>query len=151
MLLVGLTGNIGSGINIVAASDNTIGGTSAEDRNVIAGNGRDGITLFDVANDNQILGNAIGTDVTGKLGLGNTGNGVSIFVSSANNTIGGDNAGAGNLILANGSSGHGVMHSPAIGRLVAELIAGAQTSIDITPLRPSRFVENDAISSPTLL
>jgi len=56
-----------------------------------------------------------------------------------------------NLILANGSSGHGVMHSPAIGRLVAEMITGAPTSIDITPLRPSRFAENAAISSPTLL
>jgi sarcosine oxidase subunit beta len=56
-----------------------------------------------------------------------------------------------NLFLANGSSGHGVMHAPAIGRLVAELIAGVPTSIDITPLRPSRFAENAAISGPTLL
>jgi sarcosine oxidase subunit beta len=56
-----------------------------------------------------------------------------------------------NLFLANGSSGHGVMHSPAIGRLIAELIAGVPTSIDITPLRPSRFAENAAISGPSLL
>jgi sarcosine oxidase subunit beta len=56
-----------------------------------------------------------------------------------------------NLFLANGSSGHGVMHAPAIGRLVAELIAGVPTSIDITPLRPSRFSEGRAIVAPTLL
>ena len=29
-----------------------------------------------------------------------------------------------NLWLANGSSGHGVMHSPALGRIVADLIVG---------------------------
>jgi sarcosine oxidase subunit beta len=56
-----------------------------------------------------------------------------------------------NLFLANGSSGHGVMHSPAIGQLVAELITGAETSIDVTPLRASRFAEGKAIEGPSLL
>jgi len=56
-----------------------------------------------------------------------------------------------NLFLANGSSGHGVMHSPAIGRVVAEMIAGVETSIDVTAVRPSRFLENDAIAGPSLL
>jgi sarcosine oxidase subunit beta len=44
-----------------------------------------------------------------------------------------------NLILATGCSGHGVMHSPAIGQLVAELLVDGRTSIDITALRPDRF------------
>lgn len=56
-----------------------------------------------------------------------------------------------NLFLANGSSGHGVMHSPAIGRVVAEMIAGAPTSIDVSALRPSRFIENEPIAGPSLL
>ncbi|HJW95489.1 MAG TPA: FAD-binding oxidoreductase [Thermoanaerobaculia bacterium] len=56
-----------------------------------------------------------------------------------------------NLFLANGSSGHGVMHSPAIGRVVAELIAGAETSIDVTALRASRFAEGKPIEAPSLL
>ena len=38
-----------------------------------------------------------------------------------------------------GFSGHGLMHSPATGDLIAELIAGGKTSLDITPLRLSRF------------
>lgn len=47
-----------------------------------------------------------------------------------------------NLYLANGSSGHGVMHAPALGHLLAELICdGAATTVDITPLRPTRFAE----------
>lgn len=49
-----------------------------------------------------------------------------------------------NLILANGSSGHGVMHSPAIGALVAEMIVdGKATSLDVRALRPSRFAEGE--------
>ncbi|HEY0139973.1 MAG TPA: FAD-binding oxidoreductase [Thermoanaerobaculia bacterium] len=44
-----------------------------------------------------------------------------------------------NLWLANGSSGHGVMHAPAIGELLAQMICGEPTSIDISPLSPSRF------------
>jgi sarcosine oxidase subunit beta len=48
--------------------------------------------------------------------------------------------GCANLLLCNGSSGHGVMHSPALGQLVAELISGVPTTVDITPLRPDRFV-----------
>jgi sarcosine oxidase subunit beta len=47
-----------------------------------------------------------------------------------------------NLYLANGSSGHGVMHSPALGQLLAEIILeGAASSMDVHPLRPSRFAE----------
>ncbi|MDP9360983.1 MAG: FAD-binding oxidoreductase [Acidobacteriota bacterium] len=56
-----------------------------------------------------------------------------------------------NLFLANGSSGHGVMHAPAIGQVIAELIVDGRTSIDITPLRPSRFAEGLAIEASTLL
>ncbi len=47
-----------------------------------------------------------------------------------------------NLYLANGSSGHGVMHSPALGQLLAEeILDGRAASLDITSLRPSRFAE----------
>lgn len=46
-----------------------------------------------------------------------------------------------NLFLANGSSGHGVMHAPALGQLLAEIICGCETAIDVTPLSPLRFVD----------
>ena len=49
-----------------------------------------------------------------------------------------------NLFLVNGSSGHGVMHSPALGQLLAEIISdGTATSLDVTPLRPTRFAEGE--------
>ncbi len=43
--------------------------------------------------------------------------------------------------LVNGSSGHGVMHSPALGEIVAQLVLGIPPTIDIYPLRPTRFAE----------
>ncbi|HET7463744.1 MAG TPA: FAD-binding oxidoreductase [Longimicrobium sp.] len=55
-------------------------------------------------------------------------------------------AGIENLYLANGSSGHGVMHSPALGHLLAEIILdGAADTLDVHALRPSRFDEGDPV------
>jgi sarcosine oxidase, subunit beta len=56
-----------------------------------------------------------------------------------------------NLYLANGCSGHGVMHAPAIGQVIAELIVDGRASIDIHSLRPSRFVEGEGIEASSLL
>jgi len=48
------------------------------------------------------------------------------------------------LFFANGFSGHGVMHSPATGRILAELLVDGQCStFDIRSLRPERFAEGD--------
>jgi sarcosine oxidase subunit beta len=44
------------------------------------------------------------------------------------------------LLLATGFSGHGVMHAPAAGRCVAEMIhCGRSESIDVDALSPGRF------------
>ncbi|HSU13618.1 FAD-binding oxidoreductase [Longimicrobium sp.] len=60
--------------------------------------------------------------------------------------------GVDNLFLANGSSGHGVMHSPALGHLLAEIILdGAASTLDVRSLRPSRFAEGEPVSSPEFL
>ena len=57
-----------------------------------------------------------------------------------------------NFWLANGSSGHGVMHAPAVGQLLAELItSGRAQSIDITALRPERFAQGAANPLDALL
>ncbi|HEY3227140.1 MAG TPA: FAD-binding oxidoreductase [Planctomycetota bacterium] len=50
-----------------------------------------------------------------------------------------------NFYLATGFSGHGVMHAPATGQLMAELLTTGKTSIDIRPLRYERFKEGDLI------
>jgi sarcosine oxidase subunit beta len=56
-----------------------------------------------------------------------------------------------NLYLANGCSGHGVMHAPAIGQVLSELVLDGRTSIDIHSLRASRFVEGEGIEASALL
>lgn len=46
------------------------------------------------------------------------------------------------FFLANGSSGHGVMHAPAIGQIVAEqILDGRARCLDASALRPARFAE----------
>jgi sarcosine oxidase subunit beta len=57
-----------------------------------------------------------------------------------------------NLYLANGSSGHGVMHAPALGQLLAEIILdGVAGALDAHALRPSRFAESEPNLASTLL
>ena len=54
--------------------------------------------------------------------------------------------------VAIGSSGHGVMHAPALGRLLAEMIThGEARSLDASALRPERFAEGRPIPSTPLL
>ena len=56
------------------------------------------------------------------------------------------------LFFANGSSGHGVMHAPALGLLLAELLLdGRATSLDVAPLDPGRFRAGRPSFAPTLL
>ena len=43
--------------------------------------------------------------------------------------------------VANGSSGHGVMHAPALGQLLSELIVDGTASLEIGALNPLRFHE----------
>ncbi len=56
-----------------------------------------------------------------------------------------------NMYFANGSSGHGVMHSPAIGEILADMILGQTPRVDVGVLRPSRFAEGAAIKSVELI
>lgn len=56
------------------------------------------------------------------------------------------------LFLANGFSGHGVMHSPATGKIVSELIIDGKASFaDSSALRPERFAEGDLLKETALL
>jgi uncharacterized repeat protein (TIGR01451 family) len=93
---------VGPGIQLEDASFNLIGGTSPAARNIISANGTDGIWITgEAATGNQVQGNFIGTDATGRVGLGNGEWGVNLDLASGN-LVGGNAAGAGNLISWNG-------------------------------------------------
>ncbi len=53
------------------------------------------------------------------------------------------------FILANGFSGHGFQHSPAVGKVISELIVdGRSSTIDISPLSIERFEKGNLILEP---
>jgi titin len=84
--------------------NNTIGGTAAGALNIISGN-LHGVELYGGAG-NVVSGNYIGTDVTGSVDLGNYYHGVWVRDDDASgHTIGGTEAGAGNVISGNNSQG----------------------------------------------
>jgi len=57
-----------------------------------------------------------------------------------------------NLFLVAGSSGHGVMHAPALGQLAAEaLVEGRTRTLDASALDPRRFAEGRPNPVATLL
>ena len=43
------------------------------------------------------------------------------------------------LFLINGFSGHGFQHSPAAGRILADVIAGRDPGFDLAPFAADRF------------
>jgi Thrombospondin type 3 repeat len=97
-------GNTQGGISMGTAG-NLIGGTAGAARNVISGNGNNGVTLFgSAATSNQVQGNFIGTSASGNSALANSGFGVNL-IGAPNNMIGGTTAGAGNVISGNSSNG----------------------------------------------
>ncbi len=112
------TPNLGSGVEIESPG-NTIGGTTLAARNIISGNGANGIAIINTASTNAsgniIAGNYIGTDITGTVAMGNTFSGV-YLVETSDNTIGGATAGAGNLISANKSAGVMMRETNVVGK-----------------------------------
>ncbi len=113
-----LSNNEGIYINS-GASENIIGGTNSEERNLISGNVNKGILISNIGTDNNIIqGNYIGTDVTGLISLPNSSDGITINDGASNNKIGGVETGAGNLISGNGRYGITIGKSGTTGNII---------------------------------
>ncbi len=84
-------GVLATGLNIL------VGGTTAEARNIISGNG-DGVTIRGAGS--RLQGNYIGTDITGTVALGNTGSGGGV-VAGDGALIGGTTSEMRNIIAGN--------------------------------------------------
>ncbi len=114
-------------INGSSASQNQIGGTVAGTGNVISGNGRSGVDLYDLTGKgvtaNVVEGNEIGTDRSGTVALPNASDGVTVM--GMNNTVGGMNSGARNLI--SGNAGNGVLLDGQ-----GNLVVGNQIGTDVS-------------------
>lgn len=108
-------GNAVHGIDIGdGAQSNRVGGETAGERNVISGNGEDGVwiggngTMY-----NTVIGNSIGTDATETRPLGNLENGVVVSEGAGPNTIG-----PGNIIAYNGQDGVRVQGSDTLSNAI---------------------------------
>jgi|GEM_PF-2987387 len=93
-------GNRAGGVFVRDSASNLIGGVESHQGNVISGNDSFGLRTAGSTNGLLVQGNWIGTDPSGTLDLGNRLDGVRL--QSDQNTIGGLNAGAGNVIAFNG-------------------------------------------------
>jgi len=69
-------------------------------------------------------------------------------ISPDNHAILGEFPGLKGFFLANGFSGHGFQHSPAVGRVMAEMILGEKPFIDISCLSVERFARGELIREP---
>jgi len=108
-----------NGVAILGGIGNTIGGTTAAARNVIAGSTKDGVDLEGVATQgNLVQGNYIGTNAAGTAAIPNQ-TGVHLHGGANGNTIGGTTAGSGNLISGNSFDGVVGHDSGTNGNLVA--------------------------------
>ncbi len=63
------------------------------------------------------------------------------------NPIIGPAHGVGGFFLINGFSGHGFQHSPAAGRILADVITGRDPDFDLTPFAAERFAAPQAAVS----
>ncbi len=88
------------------AKFNTVGGLTSGERNIVSGNMAYGIPAFGAGvSDNIIIGNYVGTDVSGTHAIPNT-YGVLFDDGSHNNTLGGSTPAHRNIL--SGNSGYGV-------------------------------------------
>jgi Ca2+-binding RTX toxin-like protein len=105
-------GNGGGGVVIVGGSANNVIGGSGTAGNVISGNGGFGVNIV-ASTGNSILGNFVGTDLSGTMDRGNDDGGIRIQGFAIGTSIGsveGPTAGAFNIIAFNGDAEneHGV-------------------------------------------
>jgi hypothetical protein len=118
--------NIQSGVHILSSNNNRIGGLTTAARNVISGNGVNGVDMSSGATGNVVQGNYIGLSWTGDFKVPNINTGVSIF-SAPNNMIGGATATARNVISGNGT---GIVIDTANGTLVQGNFIGTNAAGD---------------------
>ncbi len=111
-------GNGASGVDVNNVGNNTVGGTGAADRNVISGNGGDGVLIEGTsAGSNQISGNYVGVDAAGVMRVPNSGDGIGIE-DAPSNMIGGTTAGARNLLSGNNGAGIYIHGAGASGTVI---------------------------------
>lgn len=139
-------GNAGNGIIVSGADGNTIGGTALGDRNVVCGNGSNGIRVRSDASGNTVRGNFVGVGPNGAAAIGNGDDGIEINDGANGNVIGGKGAGAGNVVSGNAANGIRLTDPTTTGNLVQGNRIGTDAfgSVPLGNLANGVLVENGA-------
>lgn len=142
-------GNGGDGIRINGAAGTLIGGGAAGAGNVIAGQPGAGI-LLSGSSGSIVAGNRIGTTSDGSRAVGN-GLGISVAGSAVQETIGGTDAGLGNVISGNVLDGVEVATSAARTSIRGNAIfANGALAIDLrSPAGGDGITANDDLDADT--
>ncbi len=126
----GSVGSATGGVFIASGTGSVIGGMTAADRNVIAGNGGAGIWIEGTTGSHTIQGNYIGVDMTGDTALANNRWGIVLNLGAISNVqIGGTAAGAGNVIAGNEASTGGVFIG---GNAIGTVLEGNRIGVGAT-------------------
>ncbi len=153
--------NVDWGINLSDGAYNTIGtnsdgiGDTAE-RNIISGNGREGIQIGQsTATHNTIAGNYIGTNLTGDAAIFNAFDGIIIGAGSSDNTIGTNSDGVRdtaerNVISGNLFNGIKVIGSTSVSNTIAGNYIGTDAAGSTALGNGMRGITIDGSASTTI-
>jgi CSLREA domain-containing protein len=122
-----------TGVKLSDAANSVIGGLTAAERNVISGNGTDGVQITGAgATGNLVQGNFIGTNAAGTAALPNP-TGVQVDNGASGNLIGGTTAGASNTIAFNTGAGVALPATAGTGNaiLVNAIFSNGGLGIDL--------------------
>ncbi|MDQ3549307.1 MAG: Ig-like domain-containing protein, partial [Chloroflexota bacterium] len=94
------------------AADNMIGGTSPADRNVVSGNGRQGIALWHNKTDRTVVqNNIVGLNPDGTRRVPNRKHGIDLNFGASESQIGGTGSGERNVVSGNDDDGVEISHT----------------------------------------
>jgi hypothetical protein len=101
------------------ARNNDVGGATANERNVISGNGSTAVSLWGTGTvSNVICGNYIGVDASGMQALINEGSGINLSSGVQWNRVGGTIVGEGNILSGNRQEGVNVSGSGTLSNTI---------------------------------
>ena len=145
-------GNSREGVRIENAPGNSIGGSTATDRNLISANHWGVVITGPQAPGNLVQGNYIGTGITGTEIIGNEFDGVYINQGTSRNMIGGSSASAGNTIAFNRRDGVRIEDASVSNSILTNSIfANLELGINLVrPANPAATGPNRLQNSPTL-
>jgi hypothetical protein len=142
----GLRANGNTGIYIDNSGYNLIGSGSLAGRNVVAGSVTNILVVGDSGRHNQIIGNYVGTDITGTAAFNGQSHGIRIDADS--NTVGGAALGQRNVI--GGHTYYGIwINGPRKGNVIRNNLLGIGSDL-VTPIPNANGIRITGIGSTNI-